>query len=176
MRRLRLLLAAAVLAVPLTACAANDPTAQVRDRVAAVTAAANARDADGLRGAVDDLLGLLDAQRRSGDLTPEEAARIAAAARQVQDAAALVDDEAIEAERREREEAEQRAREEAERQAREEAARQAERDAKEAEEAAKKAAEELKKAEEEARKAAEEAAEEDKGGKRDDKGGDDDDG
>ena len=148
----------ALVLVALLAGCAGGGRADVRDGVEAVTAAANARDAEGVRDAVDDLLALLDRQVSAGELTSPEAARIAAAARQVRDSAALVDDKVIEAEREAQEEAAREAQEEADRQAREEAARQAEEDARQAEEDARKAAEELEKAQEEARKKAEEEA------------------
>ena len=158
---------APLLALLLAGCAGSG-RADVRDGVEAVTAAANASDADGLRETVDDLLAVLDRQVSSGELSSPEAARIAAAARQVRDSAALVDEDAIEAEReaqeeaaRERAEAERKAQEEADRKAREEADRQAEEDARQAEEDARKAAEELQKAEEEARKKAEQEVKED---------------
>ena len=157
---------APLLALLLAGRAGGGP-ADVRDGVEAVTAAANASDADGLREAVDDLLAVLNRQVSSGELSSPEAARIAAAARQVRDSAALVAEDAIDAEReaqeeaaRERAEAERKAQEEADRKAREEADRQAEEDARQAEDA-RKAAEELQKAEEEARKKAEQEVKED---------------
>ena len=157
MSRRRVLAVAPLLGLLLAGCAGSGRV-DVRDGVEAVTAAAHARDAEGVRDAVDDLLTLLERQVSAGELTSPEAARIAAAARQVRDSAALVDDKAIEAEREAQEEAAREAQEEADRQAREEAARQAEEDARQAEEDARKAAEELKKAEEEARRKAEEEA------------------
>ena len=172
MSRRRLVAVAPLLGLLLAGCAGGG-RADVRDGVEAVTASANAGDADGIRDAVDDLLAELDRQVGAGELTSPEAARIAAAAREVRDSAVLVDQDAIEAERKAQEEAARKAQEEADGQAREEAARQAEADAREAEEAARKAAEELRKAEEEARAKAEEEARKDEGkGEGKGKGGD----
>ena len=160
MRRGRTLLVAPVFGVLLAGCA-TDGRAQVRDAVEGVTAAANERDADGVRDAVDDLLAELDSQVASGELQSPEAARVAALARQVRDSAALVDQAAIDAEREAQEEAERKAQEEADRKAQEEADRKAE--------------EERRKAEEEARKkAADEAKNDDDKGKGDDDGNGDD--
>ena len=161
-----------VVAGLLSGCAGSDRT-DVRNGVEAVTAAANARDADGVREAVDDLLAVLDRTVPGGELTSSEAARIAAAARQVRDSADLVDEDLLEADRKAQEEADRKAQEEAERKAQEEADRKAQ------EEADREAAEEREKAEEEARKKAEEEAkkaEEDAKdeGKGEDKDGDDD--
>ena len=126
--------AIALTAVLLAGCAA-DGEDQVRDNVAAVTEAANGRDAVGLRSAVDRLVVAVEAQVSAGELDAAEGARIVAAARQVQAGADLVDQDLIDAEEAARLEAEEAARlaaEEAARQAQEEAQRQAEEAAREA--------------------------------------------
>jgi flagellar biosynthesis GTPase FlhF len=154
--RRRLLVAAPLVALLLAGCGASG-RADVRDAAEAVTSAANAGDADGIRDAVDDLLAELDRQVAAGELASPQAARIAAAARDVRASAVLVDEEAIEADRKAQEEADRKAQEEADRKAREEADRKAREEAdRKADEAARKAEEERRKADEEARKKAEE--------------------
>lgn len=95
---------------------------QLQALVEDVTVAANERDADGVRSAVEELLGEIDAAQRSGDVTPERAEALRAAALQVEAAADEIDPDVIA-----RREAEQAAREAQERlEAERAAARQAE--------------------------------------------------
>lgn len=127
-----------------------------------VTVQANERDADGVRSAVEELLGEIDAAQRSGDVTPERAEALRAAALQVAAAADEIDPDVIA-----RREAEQAAREAQERlEAEREAARKAEQARLELE----------RKAEEEARKQAEESqkAQDDEGERRKGRDGDED--
>lgn len=88
--RRRALVALPLAAVVLAGCAA-DPRVELRDLVEDVTAAANDRDAAGLRRAVDALIAEVEKQRRDGVLGPTEASRLLDLARQVGDDAKLIE-------------------------------------------------------------------------------------
>lgn len=154
----------------LTGCAAGDDDGSaVRDRLEAVTLAANERDADALRRAADDLVDELAAQRSAGELSAAEADRLTQLAQQVRADADLIDQDLIEAETARREAAEA-ARREAEERARREAAEQA------AREAEQKAREAEQKAREAEQKDKDEDASEKKDDEKDKKDDDEDDG
>lgn len=101
----------------------SDVRGELRDAVADVTAEANDRDADGVRRAVDVLLGRVSQARADGAISADEAGNIERIALAVQQNADLVDRELIEEQRRI---AEEQQRLESERQAAEQAAREAE--------------------------------------------------
>lgn len=69
----------------------DDPRPQLQAGVQRVTAQANARNADGVRAAVDDLLRRTDAAVRSGGLSAAEATRLRSTAQQVRAAADSID-------------------------------------------------------------------------------------
>ena len=103
---------------------------EVRDDVAALTEAANARDADRVRVLAEDLVATVEEQAAAGELDPDRAARLAALARSVQANADVIDEELLEQRRLEAENEaerkrleEERKRLEAERKAAEEQAR-----------------------------------------------------
>lgn len=89
MRRLLLL---PVLALALTACAA-DPEATLRGDVEDVVLAANSNDADGVRDAVDDLLSTIREQVGSGELPPQRGRELRELALAVQASAGALDPE-----------------------------------------------------------------------------------
>lgn len=139
----------------LTGCAA-DPRDEIRALVEDVTTEANARDADGVRTAVADLVVAVDNAESAGDLPEAEAQAIREAALAVQEGADEIDPDVL-ARREAQAEAEQARQElEAERRAAEE---QRQRDA----EADRKAEEQAEKEAEEERKRLEEELKQDKG-------------
>ena len=119
----RRLAAAVVVGVLLLSGCGSDVRGELRDAVADVTAEANNRDADGVRRAVDVLLGRVSQARADGAISAEEAGNIERIALAVQQKADLVDRQLIEEQRRL---AEEQQRLEAEREAAEQAAREAE--------------------------------------------------
>ena len=72
---MRALWLAPVLALTLTACS-GEPRDELREDVEAVTVAANGGSAASVRSAVEELLSTLRSQVASGDLDPQEAARL----------------------------------------------------------------------------------------------------
>ena len=138
----------------LAGCGGSDPADDRREQVAALTGAANERDADGVRQRADALLSTVADQRERQEISAGEADRLIALAQAVRTGADVVDEDLLE---RRRAEAEA----EAARQQLEEAREQLEEERKKAEESDRKADEEdRKKAEEEAKKAEEEAKKE----------------
>lgn len=171
MTRARTAVLALALGLLLSGCAGN-AGAELRSATADLTAAANGRDADAVRSAVDDVLARLADAQAADEVTPQGAAVIRERALAVQAAADEIDPDVIARRDAEQQaEQEEQARIEAEREAAEEAERQrleAERLAEEQEqarkaeeEAQKQAEEDAKKAEQERKKAEEEAAEDD---------------
>ncbi len=79
----------------LTGCAA-DVQGELRRDVAGITDDANARNADGVRRGVEDLLERLDDAVASGELSSPEAARIAELARLLAERADLLAPEVVE--------------------------------------------------------------------------------
>ena len=130
MRPARAVLALAVAASLLVACGQDDaPVADRRDVVAALTEAANAGDAGGVRRQADRLVELVQAQLEAGEVDAGEAERLSALAAEVRTGADLID---VELQRRLEAEAQARAaREELE-----EAQRRLEEERRKAEEAA----------------------------------------
>lgn len=124
---------ARLLALPLTAAlvvgCGSDPADEVRDDVAALTAAANARDAAAVRQRADELVATITAQREREQIPAEEADRLIALAQSVRTGADVVDEQLLE---RRRVEAET----EAAKQQLEQARRQLEEERRKAEEAA----------------------------------------
>ncbi|MEX2291404.1 MAG: hypothetical protein WD794_13915, partial [Mycobacteriales bacterium] len=88
MRRLWLIPAAAVL---LAGCGGS-PRAELRGDVEAVTRAANAADAQGVRDAVEDLLDTIRRQVNSRKLDRDEAERLQAIALQIRESSALLEE------------------------------------------------------------------------------------
>ena len=126
------------LALLLVAGCSADPGDERRAQVAAITEAANARDADQVRERVEALVATVGAQRERGELTADEAERLIAAAEAVRTGADVIDEDLLEQRRVE-----------------------AERE--KLEEERKKLEEERKRAEEERKKAEEEREKEDEG-------------
>ena len=92
MRRARQLASAVLLgAVLLTGCGSSSPADELRSKVAAVTDAANHRDANGLRSAVDDLLSTAKLQHDTKKLDLDRYRQIQRFAGQVKADAALLD-------------------------------------------------------------------------------------
>ncbi len=83
--------AGALAVLALAGCASSSPKARLRERLDAVTTAANDRDAAGLRTAVGDFLAAVDQQSKAGDIASTEADRLRARANRVLADADLVD-------------------------------------------------------------------------------------
>ena len=123
MSRAPRLLALALAPALLAGCGGSGD--ELRDDVAALTEAANARDADRVRTLAEDLVTTIEEQAAAGELPADRAERLAALARSVRTGADVIDAELLEQRRleAERERLEQeRARLEAERKAAEQAA------------------------------------------------------
>lgn len=89
-------------AVLLSGCGA-DPASDRRAQVAAVTEAANAGDADRLRGEAERLAALVTDQQARQDVPAEQATRLLALADAVRSNADVIDEELLEQRRREAE-------------------------------------------------------------------------
>ena len=133
MTRAPRLLALAVVPLVLVACGGSgDP---LRDDVAALTEAANARDADRVRLLAEDLVATVQEQAAAGELDADRSERIVALARSVRTSADVIDADLLEQRRLEAEN-------EAERKRLEEERKRLEEERKAAEEAAEREAEE----------------------------------
>ena len=89
--------AALVVAIALTGCARQDPRAERINVVAAITDAANARNAGGVRSGADDLLQLISEQQAAGDIDAAEARRLTALATRLKTDADAIDQDKIDA-------------------------------------------------------------------------------
>ena len=78
-------------ALLLAGCASSSPADELRSKVAAVTDAANAKNAGGLRGAVEDLLSTAKGQHDAGKLDLARYRQIQLYAARVKTDAALLD-------------------------------------------------------------------------------------
>ncbi|HVE75011.1 MAG TPA: hypothetical protein VNA30_08025 [Mycobacteriales bacterium] len=98
----RLVATCIALAISTSGCATN-PEAELQAQLNAVTEAANRRDAEGLRSAVDAFLDTVRDQGRSGELTSAEVSRLQALAAAVRTDANLIDQALLDTQRRMRE-------------------------------------------------------------------------
>ena len=107
------LLALALAPALLAGCAGSDD--DLREGVASLTEAANARDADRVRLLAEDVVATAEAQAAAGELGRDRAERIVALARSVQSSADVIDEDLLEQRRIEAENEAERKRLEAER-------------------------------------------------------------
>ena len=148
MTRVRRSLLLPVALVVITGCG-SDPAGELRNDVAAVTEAANVRDADRVRDRAGALLATIEAQADRGVLEPDRAAQLTEMARAVQAGADAIDEDLIELRRLEAEAEAERQRIEQEREQVEQERAELEAERKQAEEeAARRQAEQDKKDEE----------------------------